>query len=89
MANFDTSGVKRQAVHEANNLLELVQAAHGLLRTVEASLAKYQAATDPTFNAAVNALFTTSERTELGVIIGKMKTLADDLTANHAGALAP
>lgn len=47
----------------------------------------YSAKTDTTFNAAVDAIFTASDRTELGVILGKINALVTDLEANHKGPL--
>lgn len=87
MANFDTSADKIRAVREANNLLANIQAAHQALKILQASMAKYQAATDPTFNAAINALYNSAERTELGQMLAGANTLVTDWETNHMGAL--
>lgn len=87
MANFDGSTAKAQSVREANNLLANIQAAYAALKIVQASMAKYQANSDPVFNAAVNALFGASERTELGQMLAGANALASDWETSHLGAL--
>lgn len=87
MANFDTSGPKRASVREAANLLSLIQATYAEMKIVQASLAKYQANSDPAFNAAINALFSASERSELGQMLAGINILVTDWETNHAGAL--
>lgn len=41
------------------------------------------AGTDPTLNAAFNALFTAAERTELAAMIAQLQTLKADWEVTH------
>lgn len=88
MANFDLSSAKRQSVRDANNLLPLIQSGYASAKLISEALALYQSAANPTFNAAVNALHSSSELTELGQIGQLFATLVTALEANHAGALS-
>lgn len=87
MTNFDGSMTKRNAVQRANNVLANVQAVYQSMLIVQASMALYTAGTDTVFNAAVNALFSTGERTELGQMLAGINTLVTDWETNHMGAL--
>lgn len=87
MANFDASQARHAAVQKANTLLPNVQAVYQQMKIVQTSMALYQAGADPTFNAAVNALFSSSERTELGQMLAGINTLVTDWETNHMGAL--
>lgn len=87
MANFDTSTQKLQSVREAANLLQLFRALYSQAKLIQSALQLYQANTDPAFNAAVNALFTASERSELSTMAQQINTLVTDWETNHIGAL--
>jgi hypothetical protein len=87
MANFDLSTAKREAVRNANNLLPLIQGGYTSAKLISEALALYQSGTNPTFNAAVNALYAVGERTELAQIGQLFDTLIGALEASHAGAL--
>jgi hypothetical protein len=89
MANFDTSQARRESVKQANNLLDLIRSLYQSGKQIQVLLALYQANTDPAFNAAINALYTSSERAELAVMLGQVNQLVTDWTNNHAGAVAP
>lgn len=87
MANFDNSATKRESVHAANNLLSNIRNMYLIGKDIQALLNRYQAGTDPVFNAAVNALYTASERTELGAMLAQVNALVSDFETNHAGAI--
>jgi hypothetical protein len=87
MANFDAATQKQTAVLSAIGLLPALQSMYASGKQAQALLALYQSGTDPAFNAAVNALYTASERTELGVMLGHVNTLITTWTNNHAGAV--
>lgn len=87
MANFDNSSIQHQSVHKANNVLANVQAVYSAAKIVQTLLALYQAGTDTTYNAAVNALFSQSERSELGAMLTSINSLVSDWETNHSGAL--
>jgi hypothetical protein len=48
-----------------------------------ASMTRYQAATDPAFNAAIDALFTPSEKAELAGMLNAVSVLVTDWETNH------
>lgn len=90
MANFDDNAARQAAVERANNMVSSIQGAVGQMRAIKASLALYQAATDPLFVAAVNARYTAGvagERAELATVIGLFNTLLTELDANHSPIL--
>lgn len=87
MANFDQANQRREAVKGANNLLDLIRNLYESGRQIQALLALYQAGSDPTFNAAINALYTTAERAELAAMLAQVNTLVTDWQTNHAGAV--
>ena len=66
----------------------MLRTVHDFATTLQAAFALYQAGTDPTFNAAFNAIFTAGERSELGTMINQLIALCiTDWEANHAQAL--
>jgi hypothetical protein len=87
MANFDTSTAKARSVRDAVNVLQNVRAAYEAMKVVQGLLARYQANTDPVFNAAVNALHTAPERTELADMLLDVNALVIDWETNHALAI--
>lgn len=87
MANFDASTAKITAVRQAIAILVLIRNIYESSKQVQAALALYQAGTDPTFTAAVNALFSSAERSELGTMAQQINALVQDWEANHIGAL--
>jgi hypothetical protein len=87
MANFDTHQDKANAVRRAMNVLAQVRSVYESGKLVQQALALYQAGTDPAFNAAINALFSSAERAELGVMLNQINTLITDWEANHMGAI--
>jgi hypothetical protein len=87
VANFDTSLTKHESVKQANNLLDHVRSLYASGKQIQTLLALYQANTDPAFTNAINALYTASERTELGVMLAQINTLVSDWAVNHAGAV--
>ena len=88
MANFDTSTQKLQSAKDATNVLQLFRALYSQAKLIQDALTRYQAGTDATFNAAMNALFTASERSELNTMAQQIDALVTDWEANHGGALA-
>jgi hypothetical protein len=86
LANFDTSQAKRESVKQANNLLDLIRSVYANGKQIQTLLALYQAGSDPAFNAAINALYTAGERTELNAMLTQVNTLVNDWAANHITA---
>lgn len=88
MANFDQSQAKRNSVRDANNLLDLIRNTYQSAKAMQTLLARYQAGTDSTFNAAVNALYTPAERQELGAMLNQAAALVTDWETSHPAAIA-
>lgn len=83
MASFDTAQAKRESVRNANNLLDFIQHIYQSSKQVQALLALYQANTDPTFTAAINALYVSAERAELGAMLTDINTLIAVWEVSH------
>jgi hypothetical protein len=89
MANFDQAmQAKRDEVGHASAVLDHIRAAYHVAKTAQADLALYNAATNTAFNAMVDALYSSAERTELGNMLTGLSTLITDWETNHAGVLA-
>jgi hypothetical protein len=87
MANWDNTTARLQSARDATNLPQLYRALYSQAKLIQSALALYQAGSDPPFNAAVNALLTSAERTELNVMANQVNALASDWETNHAGAI--
>jgi hypothetical protein len=87
VANFDTYAAKSTSARQALSLLALMRNIYEGGKQVQAALALYQAGTDAAFTASVNALFSSAERTELGVMAAQINSLVADWETNHPGAL--
>jgi hypothetical protein len=87
MADFDSTTQALQSVNRAANLLPAVRSVYSQAKAVQELLNLYQANTDATFNATINALFTSAQRTELANMLGDVNTLLADWEANHRSAL--
>jgi len=83
MANFDNTGAKILAVGQASNLLGTLQSVYQQAKQLQILLLKYNANTDPVFTAAVNAVYTSAERTELGAMLTTVNALLTDWETNH------
>lgn len=83
MANFDTSDTRANSINQATSLLNDVRSLYQQAKSVQSKLALYQANTDPAFNAAINALFSAGERTELGQMLAKINDLVLDWETGH------
>lgn len=80
---FDATQAKITAVNKAGNVLGLLRTVYADAALLSQALTTYQAGTDPTLNAAFNALFTAAERIELAAMIIQLQTLKADWEANH------
>lgn len=87
MADFGGIQPTIQSVNQAAGLVNAVRGAYSQLKTVQAFMALYTANTDQTFTAAVNTIFTSAQRSELGNIAGDMGALITELETNHRSAL--
>lgn len=84
---FETYEAKSASVQYARMLRSDIQALYGNAKSAQDKLKLYQDATDPAFNAAINALFTAQERTELAAMLAEINALITDWEANHRAAL--
>ena len=82
---FETTDQTIQSVAQATNLLNTIRTLYQQGKSVQSLLALYQAGTNPAFNAAINAMFTPGERTELGAMLTDVNVLVLKWeTANRA-----
>ncbi len=85
---FATAQARITAVERAASVLGTLRTIYFHSQQLQAMLQLYQAGTDPTLNAAFNALFTVADRQELATMIGQLQALAVDWETNHASVLA-
>ena len=89
MANFDqATRSKIESVHTASRLIQIIYSAYTQAKSAQALLNLYTSASDPAFNAAVNAMLVSAERTEVGQVLGAFNALVTDLETNHAALIA-
>lgn len=84
---FETYDAKSLSIRQANILLNDVRELYRRGKDVQAKLALYLAATDPAFNASVNALFTSAERSDLNTMLTQINALVTNWETNHRDAL--
>ena len=60
MPNFDPTQAKLDSIHQAAGLLGQLQSIYSQSKIAQAALLLFQAATDPVFNAEVEAIFSHS-----------------------------
>ncbi len=85
---FDSSTrAKITSVTEAAIVVQTVQETYRQAKAAQSMLQRYTAATDPNFNAAVNAMLSSAERTELGQMLAQINALVTDWEANHPSVL--
>lgn len=84
---FSSSDQRINSVNLATSLLGDVRSLYTQAKSVQTKLALYNAGSDATFNAAINALFTSADRTELATMLGHINTLVTAWETNHKGPL--
>jgi hypothetical protein len=87
MPNFDNAPARLQSFHDAQNVPRMYRAIYDQAKILLAFMARYQAASDPVFNAAIDTLFTSAERNELGAMLGSITALVNDWEMNHPSAV--
>lgn len=89
MPAFDsTTRAKIESAHTATRLLQIIYSAYQQAKSAQALLNLYLAGTDPVFNAAVNAMLTAAERSELGQMLVQLNALCTDWETNHPTVIA-
>lgn len=84
---FENVATKQASVQRALNLLHQMRQLYAIGVNVQSILTDYQAGTNSTLNAAINAQFTAAERAELAVMLTQISALVTDWGANHSAAL--
>lgn len=80
---FETAQTKIRAVGRAGNVLGLLRTIYAHMDELQTMLATYQAGTDPALNAALNAVYSAAERTEIGAMIAELNTLKAAWEVSH------
>ena len=80
---FENAQTKIRAVGRAGNVLGLLRTIYAHMDELQAMLATYQAGTDPALNAALNAVYSAAERTEIGAMIAELNTLKAAWEVSH------
>lgn len=89
MANFDAaSRAKIDSVHTASRMIQIVYSVYAQAKSAQALIQLYVANTDPTFNAAVNAMLSASERSEIGQVLTQISAFVTDMETNHASLIS-
>lgn len=73
----------------AKRLLGAMGEVYNLGKSIRAKLDLYIAGTNPDFNAVMDSVFTSAERTELNQMLSPLANLIDDWEANHFSFLFP
>ena len=87
MADFSGTDQTLQSINQAANLRPALRSVYAQAKAVQTLMNLYNANSDPTFNATINATFTSAQRTELANMLGDLNTLLADWEANHRSAL--
>jgi hypothetical protein len=87
MADFTPTIQTIQSVNKAAGLLNAVRSVYGQAKAVQELMALYQAGTDTAFNAAVNAMFNSAQRTELADMLTDTNALVSNWETDHRSAL--
>jgi len=87
MADFTPSDAKRQSIREAANFMDNLRSLYTQAKIIQGFLQRYSAASDPAFNAAINAIHTAAERTELAQMGTTINALVIDWETNHRSAI--
>lgn len=75
--------------YQAAAFLDDVRILYQQAAQVRAKVALYQAATDPAFNAAVNAVIPAADRQRLATLVSSVNALAAEMEANYADFINP
>jgi len=87
MANFDSAEIKATSVRDANNLIAHIRGLYASCKSAQELMARYQAGTDTVFNGAINALYSSAERTEISQMLTQINQLVLSWEADHRGAI--
>lgn len=85
--SFETYETKQDALQRASLYLHYARQVYAAGTAMQQLKADYQGGADPALVAAVNALFSAGERSELNTMQTPLDALLIDWTTNHADAL--
>ncbi len=88
MANYTTVRNRTNAYNRAAALLPQLQAIYQQAQAVQSALGDYNANTNPDFNAAIDSIFSTNERTQLAAMLTSLNSLVTTWGNNNAALLA-
>lgn len=75
-------------MERAAALLPQLQEVYKQSQFAQAAINDYVANSDPTFNNAVNSIFTAGERSELQAMLTQLNSLVSNWSSQHAALLA-
>jgi ABC-type transport system substrate-binding protein len=87
MGNFDQAAARLQSFYDAQNVPRMYRGIYDQSKVLITFMTRYQVANDPPFNAAIDALFTSAERNELGAMLAAVQALINDWETNHPAAV--
>lgn len=87
MPNYTTVVARMDSYGNAASLLPKLQQIYRQAQEVDDAITLYQAGTDSHFNTAINSIFSTAERTELGAMLENLQTLTSAWAAQHSTLL--
>lgn len=87
MPNYAPINATMDSMGRAASVLPQLQQIYQQSQAVQGLITLYQAGTDPTFNNAVNTIFTPAERAQLSAMLTQLNTLVNNWTANHSNLL--
>lgn len=86
--SFTQAEARIDAAARAGNVLGMLRTIHITTQQLESLMTTYQANTDPTLNAAFNAVFNVAgDRAAIADMINDLVSLKADWEANHADVL--
>lgn len=87
MADFTNTDSTIQSVSQATSLLNAVRSAYSQDKAVQALMNKYAAGTDLAFNKAIDAMFSSAQRTEFADVLTDVNARVADWETNHRSLL--
>ena len=89
MAFDDTTKSTIYSVALALGVWDEIRSVYQRAKSAQARLQLYQAGTDLKLNAAINTIFTSAERTELGQMLAQINSLVTNWETNHPDVIGP
>ena len=87
MPNYTVVRQRMSSYGEAASLLPRLRQIYDQCQEVAEAITLYQSGTDADFNAAIQSIFTATERAELAAMLTNVQTLVNTWTAQHSTLL--